>query len=140
MHVLLIGAYKPLVKALKQGLEEERFAVDVAYDAAEAEAKLRTSAYSVIVFDLVHPREVGLALVRCWRRSGVRTPVLALTPPGNGSDRAGAHDAGANDMLTKPFGLEEILARLRAVVVSTDPLTPGTSCTREIVCVGDFPS
>lgn len=130
MHVLLIGAYRLLVKALKQGLEEEGFTVAVAHDAAEGDLRLRTAAYHVLILDLTPPQEAGLALLRRWRRAGLQTPVLVLTGPGT-DDRTGALDAGANDWLTKPFELEELLARLRAVAGSINrdrPQAPGGEC------------
>jgi DNA-binding response OmpR family regulator len=113
MRVLLIGRHKLLVKALKQGLEEEGFSVDIP-SAVQAE-NYPTAAYDVIVLDLVHPQETCLSVLQCWRWAGLNTPVLVLAPPAIDDDIAPLTDAGADDWLIKPFGLEELLARLRNV-------------------------
>jgi DNA-binding response OmpR family regulator len=114
--VLLIEDHKPLVKALKQGLEEEGFAVDTAYDGEEGNYKATTANYDVIILDLMLPKEDGLSLLQRWRRSGLKTHVLVLTARGNMEDKVKGLDLGADDYLTKPFQLEELLARLRALI------------------------
>jgi DNA-binding response OmpR family regulator len=115
MHVLLIGSYKLLVKALKQGLEEEGITADVAHTSQESDYKVRTAAYDAIILDLKHPQEASLSLLHRWRRAGLQTPVFVLTGPGTHDDRTRALDAGANDWLNKPFELEELFARLRSL-------------------------
>jgi DNA-binding response OmpR family regulator len=116
MRVLLIEDYKPLVRALKQGLEEEGFAVDVAYDGEEGDFKARTAEYDVIILDLMLPKEDGLSLLPRWRRGGLTTHVLVLTARGSIEDKVRGLDLGADDYLTKPFELGELLARLRALI------------------------
>ena len=116
MRVLLIEDHKPLVRALRQGLEEEGFAVDVAYDGEEGAYKARTADYDAIVLDLMLPKEDGLSLLRRWRREGMTTHVLVLTARSSIDDKVRGLDLGADDYLTKPFQLEELLARLRALV------------------------
>ena len=116
MRVLLIEDHKPLVKALKQGLEEEGFAVDTAYDGEEGNYKATTANYDVIILDLMLPKEDGLSLLQRWRRSGMKTHVLVLTARGSMEDKVKGLDLGADDYLTKPFQLEELLARLRALI------------------------
>jgi DNA-binding response OmpR family regulator len=116
VRVLLIEDHKPLVRALRQGLEEEGFAVDVAFDGEEGDFKARSAEYDVIVLDVMLPKEDGLSLLQRWRPAGVKSPVLVLTARGGIEDKVRGLDLGADDYLTKPFQLEELLARLRALV------------------------
>jgi len=116
VRVLFIEDHKPLVRALKQGLEEEGFAVDTAYDGEEGNYKAETANYDVIILDLMLPKEDGLSLLQRWRRAGMKTHVLVLTARGSIEDKVKGLDLGADDYLTKPFQLEELLARLRALI------------------------
>ncbi len=116
MRVLLVEDQPALLKALRQGLEEEGFAVDVAPDGEEADQKARTSPYDVIVLDIMLPKIDGLTLLKRWRESGMTSHVLMLTAKGTLDDRVHGLDTGADDYLTKPFELDELLARIRALV------------------------
>ncbi len=116
MRVLLIEDHKPLVRALKKGLEEEGFAVDVAYDGEEGNFKAQAANYDAIILDLMLPKQDGLTLLKNWRRAGLKTHVLVLTARSGIEDKVRGLDSGADDYLTKPFELEELLARLRALV------------------------
>lgn len=116
MRVLLVEDHKPLVRALKQGLEEEGFAVDVAHDGEEGNFKALSANYDVIILDMMLPKEDGLSLLQRWRKGGMTTHVLVLTARGTVEDKVRGLDSGADDYLTKPFQLEELLARLRALV------------------------
>jgi len=116
VRVLFIEDHKPLVKALKQGLEEEGFAVDTACDGEEGNYKATTADYDVIILDLMLPKEDGLSLLQRWRRAGMKTHVLLLTARGSIEDKVKGLDLGADDYVTKPFQLEELLARLRALI------------------------
>jgi DNA-binding response OmpR family regulator len=116
VRVLLIEDHKPLVRALKQGLEEEGFAVDVAYDGEEGGYKAQTADYDIIILDIMLPKEDGLSLLQRWRKAGMKSHVLVLTARGGIEDKVRGLDLGADDYLTKPFELEELLARLRALV------------------------
>src|SRR5438270_629262 len=116
VRLLLIEDHKPLVRALRQGLEEEAFAVDVAYDGPEGDFKARSAEYDVIILDVMLPGEDGLSLLRRWRRDGLKAHVLVLTAKGSIEDKVRGLDLGADDYLTKPFELEELLARLRALI------------------------
>jgi len=115
VRILLVEDHKPLVQALKKGLEEEGHAVDVAYDGEEAAYKARAVEYDTIVLDLMLPKEDGLSLLKRWRRDGLQTHVLVLTAKGSTEDKVRGLDYGADDYLVKPFQLEELLARLRAL-------------------------
>jgi DNA-binding response OmpR family regulator len=116
MRVLLIEDHKPLVRGLRKGLEEEGFAVDVAYDGEEGDFKAMTAEYDVIILDVMLPKMDGLALLQKWRREGLQTHVLMLTARGSIEDKVKGLDIGADDYLTKPFELEELFARLRALI------------------------
>jgi len=116
MRVLLIEDHKPLVRGLRKGLEEEGFAVDVAYDGEEGDFKAKTAEYDVIILDVMLPKMDGLALLQKWRREGLQTHILMLTARGSIEDKVKGLDIGADDYLTKPFELEELFARLRALI------------------------
>ena len=116
MRVLLVEDHKPLSRALRQGLEEENFAVDLAEDGEEADVKARNTSYDVVILDMMLPKIDGLTLLQRWRRAGMTTHVLVLTARGSIEDKVRGLDLGADDYLTKPFELEELLARLRALI------------------------
>ena len=116
MRVLLIEDHKPLVRALRQGLEEEGFAVDTAADGEEGDYKARTATYDVIILDLMLPKIDGMTLLHQWRKDGLATHVLVLTARGSMEDKVRGLDLGADDYLTKPFELSELFARLRALI------------------------
>jgi len=101
---------------MRQGLEEEGFAVDTAEDGEEADHKARATSYDAIILDLMLPKKDGLTILKGWRASGLSTHVLVLTARGALEDKVKGLDSGADDYLTKPFELEELLARLRALI------------------------
>jgi DNA-binding response OmpR family regulator len=116
VRLLLVEDHKPLSRALKRGLEEEGFAVDLAEDGEEADFKARGTTYDAIVLDLMLPKKDGLSLLKDWRRDGIATHILCLTARDTTDDKVRGLDIGADDYLTKPFQLEELLARLRALI------------------------
>ncbi len=116
MRVLLVEDHKPLSRALKRGLEEEGFAVDIGEDGEEADYKARSASYDVIVLDLMLPKVDGLTLLKQWRKDGLEMHILILTAKDTTADQVKGLDLGADDYLTKPFQLEELLARLRVLV------------------------
>ena len=116
MRVLLVEDHQPLLRALRQGLEEEGFAVDVAVDGEEADVKARSTAYDVVVLDIMLPKIDGLTLLKRWRADGIDTHVLLLTARGATTDKVAGLDTGADDYLTKPVELDELFARIRALI------------------------
>ena len=116
MRVLLVEDHKPLVRTLRQALEEENFAVDVALDGEEADVKVRGVNYDVVILDQMLPKIDGLTLLHRWRKDGIKTHILMLTARGQLEDKVKGLDAGADDYLTKPFELEELMARIRALI------------------------
>ena len=116
MRVLLAEDNLPLVKALRQGLEEEGFAVDSALDGEDADVKCRTTTYDAIVLDIMLPKIDGLTLLKKWRSDGIATHVVMLTAKSTVADQVIGLDSGADDYLTKPVDVEVLFARLRALL------------------------
>jgi DNA-binding response OmpR family regulator len=119
VRVLLVEDHKPLSRSLKRGLEEEGFAVDLAEDGEVADYKARSASYDVIILDLMLPKKDGLTLLKEWRKAGLATHILVLTAKDALHDKVKGLDIGADDYLTKPFQLEELMARLRALIRRT---------------------
>ena len=116
MRLLLIEDNKSLVKSLKRGLEEETFAVDVAYDGEEGLFLAETNPYDIIILDLMLPKLDGLTVLRSLRRKAVQTHILILTARDAPDEKVNGLDAGADDYLTKPFHYDELLARIQALL------------------------
>ncbi|QZY94431.1 two-component system response regulator PmrA [Pantoea dispersa] len=116
MKLLIVEDDALLQSGLAQALSSEGYAVDCAGSAAESNALLRSSQYSLIVLDLGLPDRDGATLLRQWRRDGIALPVLILTARDALEDRVDGLDAGADDYLVKPFALAELQARVRALI------------------------
>ena len=116
MKLLIVEDDALLQSGLAQALSSEGYAVDCAGSAAESNALLRSSQYSLIVLDLGLPDRDGATLLRQWRRDGNAVPVLILTARDALEDRVDGLDAGADDYLVKPFALAELQARVRALI------------------------
>jgi DNA-binding response OmpR family regulator len=116
MRVLIIEEQNSLARNLRHCLEEEGFVVDLASTATEGSFKARGGSYDAILLDLLLSGADGLTLLKGWRHKGVPTPVLVLTRGGDCAETVRSLDIGADDALTRPFQLAELLARLRALV------------------------
>ena len=116
MRVLLVEDYGPVRESVAQALEEAGFAVDPSPDGDEGLWHARTGDYDVIVLDIVLPKVDGLSILKELRHSGCRTPVLLLTAKDTVADRVTGLDLGADDYLVKPFALDELVARVRALL------------------------
>ena len=116
MRVLVVEDDKQLAAALRRGLEEEGYAVDVALDGEEGEWLARENSYDALVLDIMLPRLRGDELCSRRREAGDWTPILMLTARSGPEQEAQALDAGADDFLAKPFSFVVLLARLRALV------------------------
>jgi DNA-binding response OmpR family regulator len=117
MRVLLIEDEHKIARALKKALEQENYAVDVIYDGDEGYAMATTEPYDAAIIDRMLPGSYdGLAIVEAMRKQKIHTPVLMLTALGSVTDRTTGLDTGADDYLVKPFALEELLARVRALM------------------------
>ncbi|MBZ0221623.1 MAG: response regulator transcription factor [Dokdonella sp.] len=115
MRVLIVEDSQPLAAALARGLASQGYACDHAADGEHALAFLDTVDYELVVLDLMLPGIDGLTVLRHLRQRSDATRVLVLSARDQVNDRITALDAGADDYLTKPFVLEELLARLRAL-------------------------
>ncbi len=116
MPILIIEDEKKLVNILKRALKSERYSVDVAYDGKEGLDKAMKNNYSLILLDIMLPRKDGFAVCRELRENHIHTPIIMLTARGSAEDRIKGLDLGADDYLVKPFGITELLARIRAVL------------------------
>lgn len=115
MNLLLIEDEPKTVQSLKQGLEENGYSVDVAYDGLIGKQLAMRNSYHLIVSDIIIPGINGVELCRELRKAGNETPILMLTALGTTDDKVVGFDAGADDYLVKPFEFKELLARVRAL-------------------------
>ena len=115
-RVLVVDDDRAVRESLRRSLEFNGYAVALASDGAEALASISGSAPDVVVMDVMMPRLDGLETTRALRKAGNDVPILVLTARDAVGDRVEGLDAGADDYLTKPFALQELLARLRALL------------------------
>jgi DNA-binding response OmpR family regulator len=117
MKILVVEDEVKIAQALKRGLEQESYAVDVAYDAEDGLAHALDSDYDIVILDRMLPGMIeGLDIVREMRREGIQTPVMMLTAKDQTEDKVQGLNYGADDYLAKPFAFDELLARLRALL------------------------
>ncbi len=116
MRILVVEDDVNLNRQLKEALTEGGYVVDVAFDGEEGHFLGETEPYDAIVLDIGLPQMDGLSVLEEWRRAGKTTPVLLLTARDRWSDKVQGIDAGADDYVAKPFHMEEVLARVRALV------------------------
>src|SRR5258706_13545737 len=116
MRLLLVEDDSMIGTAAQQGLRGEGHTVDWVRDGAQADAAVRGAEYDLVLLDLGLPRRGGLPLLGAWRAHGRSMPVLIVTARDAVADRIAGLDAGADDYLVKPFDLDELSARMRAVV------------------------
>lgn len=115
MKLLLIEDEKELSEALFQILTKNKYSVDTVYDGEDGLDYALTGIYDVIILDIMLPKLDGLSLLKKIRKEGILTPVIMLTAKSQIEDRVTGLDLGADDYLTKPFAVEELLARLRSI-------------------------
>ncbi|OHB32705.1 MAG: DNA-binding response regulator [Desulfuromonadaceae bacterium GWC2_58_13] len=116
MRILVVEDEKKVASFIKRGLEEESFAVDVAYDGEEGRYMAETNQYDLILMDVMLPKKDGLTVVRELREKNIAVPVLCLTAKDTVDDIVAGLDSGSDDYLTKPFAFAELLARVRALL------------------------
>lgn len=117
MRVLVVEDEHKIAMALKKALEQESFAVDVSFDGDDGYAMATTEPYDIAIIDRMIPGDYdGLAIVKAMRDQGIHTPVILLTALGSVRDKTTGLDGGADDYIVKPFALEELLARVRALL------------------------
>jgi len=115
MRILVVEDDHRIAATIKQGLEDERYAVDLAYDGETGLDLASSESYDCLILDLMLPKLDGLTLCQTLRKSSNHTPILMLTARDGLSDKVSSLNSGADDYLTKPFAFEELLARLRAL-------------------------
>ncbi|WP_018407139.1 response regulator transcription factor [Methylocystis rosea] len=129
MRLLVVEDDKDLNRQIVRALEQSGYAVDRAYDGEEGCHLGETEPYDAVVLDIGLPKKDGVTILEEWRAAGRDMPVLILTARDRWSDKVQGFDAGADDYVAKPFHMEEVLARIRAL------LRRATGhATNEIVC------
>jgi len=132
MRILIIEDEKSLADIIKKGLEEERYAVDVAYNGEEGLFMAENEPSDLIILDIMLPVIDGMTILKKIRKAGIKTPVLMLTAKDTIMDKVSGLDSGADDYLTKPFAFEELLARMRAL------LRRNSEVKASIITIGDL--
>ena len=116
MRILVVEDDKDLNRQVVEALQDAGYVVDRAYDGEEGHYLGETEPYDAVVLDIGLPQMDGISVVEKWRRAGRKMPVLMLTARDRWSDKVSGIDAGADDYVTKPFHIEEVLARVRALI------------------------
>lgn len=116
MTILIIEDEKKLALILKKALTSQRYAVDIANDGEEGLEKAMKNNYALIILDIMLPKKDGMEVCRELRSHQVQTPIVMLTARGVVEDRVQGLNMGADDYLIKPFGIDELFARIRAVL------------------------
>jgi two-component system, OmpR family, response regulator len=116
MRILVVEDDKNLNRQLKTALEDAGYAVDAAHDGEDGHHLGDTEPYDAVILDIGLPMMDGISILEKWRRAGRKMPVLLLTARDRWSDKVAGIDAGADDYVAKPFHMEEVLARLRALI------------------------
>ena len=119
--ILIVEDEEKILTALKDFLEYHDFKVAVTVDGFEAERTVAKKDFDLILLDLMLPKISGEQLCSKWRRDGLQTPIIMLTAKGQEREKVKGLNLGADDYITKPFSLEELLARINAVLRRTDP-------------------
>ena len=129
MRLLVVEDDKDLNRQIVTALEHAGYAVDKAFDGEEGHFLGDTEPYDAVVLDIGLPKKDGLTVLEEWRKAGRSMPVLILTARDRWSDKVQGFDAGADDYVPKPFHMEEVLARLRALLRRT-----AGHATSELTC------
>lgn len=116
MKILVVEDETKIARLLKKNLEEEGYAVEVSADGVDALKRAMATRYDAILLDLMLPKQDGMSVLRTLRAKKIGTPVLILTARGDVSARVEGLTAGADDYLAKPFAMDELVARVRALI------------------------
>lgn len=114
--ILIIEDEKKISALIRKGLEEEKYIVDDAFDGEKGEQLAQKQNYDLIILDIMLPKKDGILVLETLRKSNNQTPVLLLTAKSAVEDRVKGLDSGADDYLTKPFAITELLARVRSLL------------------------
>ena len=115
MRILVVEDEHRIANSIKKGLEQERYAVDVAYTGTDGYDLASTEDYDLILLDIMLPEMNGIEICKELRKNKIHIPILMLTAKGQTEDKVVGLDAGADDYMTKPFSFDELLARVRAL-------------------------
>jgi two-component system response regulator MprA len=137
-RVLIVDDDRAIRESLARALELEGYEVDVVVDGVDALARTRRQTFDALVVDVMMPGVDGLGVCRVLRADGDRTPVLMLTARVETPDRVAGLDAGADDYLPKPFELDELLARLRALLRRAAPAPEADATGDTVLRVADL--
>jgi two-component system OmpR family response regulator len=129
VRLLVVEDDKDLNRQIVTALENAGYAVDKAFDGEEGQYLGETEPYDAVILDLGLPKVDGVGVLQAWRRAAKSMPVLILTARDRWSDKVAGFDAGADDYVTKPFHVEELLARVRALLRRA-----AGHATSELVC------
>jgi two-component system OmpR family response regulator len=116
VRLLVVEDDKDINRQVVAALEEAGYVADKAYDGEEGGYLGESEPYDAIILDMGLPKADGVTVLQKWRRAGVKTPVIILTARDRWSDKVDGFDAGADDYVTKPFHMEELMARVRALL------------------------
>ncbi len=117
MRILLIEDDRKIANAIKKGLEQESYSVDIAFDGEDGIGFAMTVDFDLIILDRMLPGEIdGIGICKAIRKKGQKVPILILTAKDKIEDRVEGLNAGADDYLVKPFAFEELLARIKALL------------------------
>jgi len=120
MRILVIEDEKKVARFLEQGLREEKYTVDVAYDGEEGIDRAMREAYDLVITDIMMPKKSGIEVIQAIRAAKRTMPILCLTAANEIGQKVQGLDAGADDYLTKPFLFEELSARVRSLLRRSD--------------------
>ena len=116
MRLLVVEDDKDLNRQIQTALEEAGYVVDTAHDGEDGHFLGETEPYDAVSLDIGLPTMDGISVLESWRRANLKMPVLILTARDRWSDKVAGMDAGADDYVSKPFHMEEVLARVRALL------------------------
>lgn len=137
-RVLVIEDNKDLAKVLKKNLENISLAVDLAYDGVTGLTKAESDSYDLIILDLMLPGIDGMEICRRVRSKSVYTPILMLTAKSSELDRILGLEIGADDYVTKPFSIQELMARVKAIFRRIDEIQIGNKAQGGIIHAGQL--
>ena len=133
MRILIVEDERKIARALDKALRQEKYAVDLSFDGTDGFAMASVIEYDLIILDRMLPGDYdGISMTKKLRETGIKTPILMLTALSSIKNKTDGLDAGADDYLTKPFALEELLARARAL------LRRPKETTEAVLQVGDL--
>ncbi|WP_375454095.1 response regulator transcription factor [uncultured Methylobacterium sp.] len=116
MRLLVVEDDRDINRQVVKALEDAGYVADKAYDGEEGGYLGESEPYDAIILDMGLPKADGVSVLQKWRRAGIKTPVIILTARDRWSDKVDGFDAGADDYVTKPFHMEELMARVRALL------------------------